>query len=54
MLEPYKDGVNTQCEHKAPRGEGLKGVLGVKDRRTKIGNANMYKTKRVKTYMNGF
>jgi len=46
--------VNTQWEHKAPRGEGLKGVLGVKDRRTKIGNAIMYKTKRFKTHMIGF
>jgi hypothetical protein len=46
--------VNTQCGHKAPRGEGLNGVLGVKDRHNKKGNAMMYKTKRFKTHVNGF
>jgi hypothetical protein len=46
--------VNTQCGREAPRSEGLKGMLGVKDRRTKKGNAIMYKTKRFKTHMNGF
>jgi hypothetical protein len=46
--------VNTQCGHKAPRGEGLKGVLGVNDRRKKKGDALLRKTKCFKTQMNGF
>jgi hypothetical protein len=37
MRAPSKNGVNTQCGHKARRGEGLKGMLGVNDRRKKKG-----------------
>jgi hypothetical protein len=46
--------VNTQCGHKATRGEGLKGMLGINDRRKKKGDALLCKTKSFKTQMNGF
>jgi hypothetical protein len=46
--------VNTQCGHKAQRGKGLKGMLGVNDRREKKADAIFNKTKGLKTQMNGF
>jgi hypothetical protein len=54
MCAPSKYGVNTQCGHKARRGEGLKGMLGVNDRRKKKGNALLCLTKCFQTQMYGF